>query len=1211
MRFAKLFCIAYSILIGLGTNYGFGWHVTDMSPYRYIAYNEWIFISSIVYLISLLGYKFTLLLLYLRLFGVEKIFRYATWTVMFFVFGYLFSNLLTHIFGCSPIDKYWNPKTSGHCVVLTKAVYAYGSMNCISDLFIFVLPLPMVWRMQLSRKDKIGVTLVFMSGAIAFVVAIVRYGLLLHRFHATDKTWYDGIFLNANVMLDPLTALSLAGNVVQFVQFGCTLAAKAHEVYSSNSGTSEESLEMESVTSRLLGIVHDIESHLASVHPSTSPDSISKSSRRLLEIADACKMIAEDILRRLEGMKIRQPPSVWTSVRQALKIMWTKDELDALMKRLKAYISELDTAILVSIKRSIDLANFRASQNFYKLDEAAQRIVDLLLLNRSVFTSALRIHTKEIKGVIISEQAQTRAMILDLVQQKGISQATSASYVQSLDGQEPAMMGIDEKEHSVRRWLLDSLGFAAMQNRQEEVAQAYHTTFEWMFEEPIKETKPLPWTNFVEWLRNGDGIYWVNGKAGSGKSTLMKYIYNDNRTSQILSQWSGSMPVLVATFFFWNSGTQEQRSQVGLLRSLLFQVLHHRPALIHLVFPEEYGMLRDQPPNAVRDYPRHTWSLRRLQAAVQRLVDIQDLQLKVCFFIDGLDEFEGNDDQDDHQYLIELFRSLASSPSIKVCLSSRPLLIFEESFKESPGLRLQDLTSKDIRRFVTDRLSNDPRMRQIAEDKSSQRHDFEKEICNKAQGVFLWVKLVVRSLLDGVSNSDRMADLRARLELLPADLEELYRHMMAKTEKIYLKGASEVFQLVQTARQVQNMKRNDNQRTTPVTVLLLALAIEGTSGAAVDIASDPWTAQKLSSLCDVMRRRLQTWCAGMIEVPDFIWNRVDPLDPNAALRTKITWEVAYLHRTARDFIESKPVWGMLLKRTDTKFDPYTSLIQSTVLLYKVAGPLVNNPLGFGLFRKELLEPALYALLFAERAEETTGEAHLEILEELDNVMTRHLIRWTGDYSGHWSRFLDVAGAPNCFCSFVDLAVFYGLHQFVLAKIASDYVQYLNKDKVKEDFAFVREYFTQDISDPEAPVRSVTLLDIAVRPSCQGSEMAHILLEHGADPNETSGYERRSVWEYVLKRAQASSKQGFCEGKWLQILKLFLQYNVDLRGYSIDVNDTRRRILGVIEGFEAKYPTEVASLRANIDKKLPDKKRNKMKLWVSEKLGSKKTSAHQI
>ena len=85
---------------------------------------------------------------------------------MFFVFGYLFSNLLTQIFGCTPIDKYWKPETPGHCLVLTKAVYAYGSMNCISDLFIFVLPLPMIWQLKLSRKEKLGVTLIFMSGAM-------------------------------------------------------------------------------------------------------------------------------------------------------------------------------------------------------------------------------------------------------------------------------------------------------------------------------------------------------------------------------------------------------------------------------------------------------------------------------------------------------------------------------------------------------------------------------------------------------------------------------------------------------------------------------------------------------------------------------------------------------------------------------------------------------------------------------------------------------------------------------------------------------------------------------------------------------------------------------------------------------------------------------------------------------------------------------------
>lgn len=80
---------------------------------------------------------------------------------MLFVFGYLFSNILTQLFGCTPIDKHW-----GHCIVSTKVGLAYGSLNFISDLFIAVLPLPMVWRLQLARKGKLGVTLVFMSGVM-------------------------------------------------------------------------------------------------------------------------------------------------------------------------------------------------------------------------------------------------------------------------------------------------------------------------------------------------------------------------------------------------------------------------------------------------------------------------------------------------------------------------------------------------------------------------------------------------------------------------------------------------------------------------------------------------------------------------------------------------------------------------------------------------------------------------------------------------------------------------------------------------------------------------------------------------------------------------------------------------------------------------------------------------------------------------------------
>ena len=53
---------------------------------------QWIFIASTTYLVSLFGYKLSILLLYLRIFDINKTFKFCTWAVIFIVFGYLFSN---------------------------------------------------------------------------------------------------------------------------------------------------------------------------------------------------------------------------------------------------------------------------------------------------------------------------------------------------------------------------------------------------------------------------------------------------------------------------------------------------------------------------------------------------------------------------------------------------------------------------------------------------------------------------------------------------------------------------------------------------------------------------------------------------------------------------------------------------------------------------------------------------------------------------------------------------------------------------------------------------------------------------------------------------------------------------------------------------------------------------------------------------------------
>ena len=133
-----------------------------------------------MYLLSIYGYRLALLLMYIRLFGVSKPFRIATFAVMTFVTGYLFCNFLTLLFGCTPVQKYWKPEIPGHCIVLNKADYAYGSMNVASDVLLFLLPLPMVWQLQLSPKEKIGLCLVFMGG-IMYVTLLKSKSLRVER----------------------------------------------------------------------------------------------------------------------------------------------------------------------------------------------------------------------------------------------------------------------------------------------------------------------------------------------------------------------------------------------------------------------------------------------------------------------------------------------------------------------------------------------------------------------------------------------------------------------------------------------------------------------------------------------------------------------------------------------------------------------------------------------------------------------------------------------------------------------------------------------------------------------------------------------------------------------------------------------------------------------------------------------------------------------
>jgi ATPase subunit of ABC transporter with duplicated ATPase domains len=94
--------------------------------------------------------------------------------------------------------------------------------------------------------------------------------------------------------------------------------------------------------------------------------------------------------------------------------------------------------------------------------------------------------------------------------------------------------------------------------RHAKVAEAHRKTFSWIFEDASQG--PSGEFKFQDWLLFQEGIYWIMGKAGSGKSTLMKYLYHHQRTKEALKSWASLKKLVVAKFFFWNAGASMQKS---------------------------------------------------------------------------------------------------------------------------------------------------------------------------------------------------------------------------------------------------------------------------------------------------------------------------------------------------------------------------------------------------------------------------------------------------------------------------------------------------------------------------------------------------------------------------------------------------------------------------------------------------------------------------
>ena len=240
------------------------------------------------------------------------------------------------------------------------------------------------------------------------------------------------------------------------------------------------------------------------------------------------------------------------------------------------------------------------AQRFRTLDEETQQIILSLIDLKGSIAQTMKTQTFKAQTMAVAQVLNRQKIVIkahtEMAARVVVNASDDVPIAGDIDGidldvVEERRAAETELRRAIAVDILESLSFQTITERFDEVKEAHHKTFAWIFDHPEENSSHKNWDDFVTWLEEGNGVYWMNGKAGSGKSTLLKYVYNHPKTMEHLAVWRGDNDLHIANFFFWNSGTPLQKSQEGSLRSLLCDILWKVPKLIPILFPDQWARL--------------------------------------------------------------------------------------------------------------------------------------------------------------------------------------------------------------------------------------------------------------------------------------------------------------------------------------------------------------------------------------------------------------------------------------------------------------------------------------------------------------------------------------------------------------------------------------------------------------------------------------------
>ncbi|GAP91527.1 putative NACHT nucleoside triphosphatase [Rosellinia necatrix] len=731
--------------------------------------------------------------------------------------------------------------------------------------------------------------------------------------------------------MDPLTAVGLASNIIQFVQFTWSLIQTAVEIHPSSTGCSADVLTLDSVYRQLSDFNHE----LASGHSNASLYLDGRGGKSVLGVPSLqklslqCQSDCDKLLSVVNTLKGKgRPGKRWQSFRAALKMAWEKKTIEELESRLNRTQMTMTLQICT-------IASHAQEDRARRLEEL-QTESHRLQLNQSAKLDQI------MTALRCSEQH------IEQVRHRNQSGMTLVGELKALE-QQISALSLSQEEVAEEQVVLKSLSFETRPVRHESIPEAYKKTFRWVYHS--EGVAPSAAISFSSWLKSGDGVYWVSGKPGSGKSTFMKFVADDPRTVDLLSECSGSKRIVIASHYFWSAGTAMQKSQEGLLRTLLYEIVRQCPELISAFGHSRLGSGEGGEGGRLR------WTLPDLCEILRKVAVQGSTSVRFCFFIDGLDEYDGN-----HDDLCKVLNDLAKSASIKICLSSRPWNQFEEAFGDDSQRKLymQDLTRNDILQYIQWRLYEHPRWPSLAT-KASQGDWLVEEIEKRAYGVFLWVFLVTKLLREGLTNRDGFSDICRRLESFPIELDAFFRHILNSVDPFYHNKMATTLQMTIAAEEpLHAMAYHFHDQGYDAEDYVFHLPVE------------PYTLEEDEELRVQMTWWLNSRSRGLLEM------------------NRETGIVTFLHRTVRDFLKTREMLDFLADKTPSGFNLSLCLLQVYTAIIKRTDfdeQLVRY--AFGRYERGYLQ-SLTANAIARAVEvEDSHPSHTvayRIIEELDRIM---------------------------------------------------------------------------------------------------------------------------------------------------------------------------------------------------------------------------------